>query len=84
MEKLRVFKVTAFPDITKPAFANTQPKEIYVPADAVSHLTLIDKGNARSGYNVHIKTDHKIDVGFPIKSINSGRIPVDLVEVLFV
>lgn len=84
MEKIKVFKVTVFPDITNPAFANAKPTEIFLPVDQISHFTLITEGNPISGYSVHFKKDHSLNLEYPVKSINSVRVDRDSVEVLSV
>lgn len=88
MEKLKVIQITAFvhETVKRPDPLNnistTGSVEIFLPIDAISHLTKETPGNLRSGYLVHIKKDYPLNLPFLIKSFNAPKITDDQVELL--
>lgn len=68
--------------ITPNNAVNGRQQEIYLPIDAISHITQREKGSSRAGYNVHIKKNYPLNAPFPVKSINSGFLTPEQVEVI--
>ena len=87
MEKIKVLKVTIFAtDDFKTSPHGTpvidRQAEVFLPLDAVSHVTRIDRNNVHSDYQVHIKKNYPMASPFPIKSINTIVLKKEQVEVL--
>jgi hypothetical protein len=86
-DKLKVFSVVIFAKddhrfSPQDPHGQSRQMEIYLPVDAISHLTPRERGNPRSGYNIHIKKNYPLDVPFPIKSYNPGYLTAEQVEIL--
>jgi hypothetical protein len=85
-DKLKVFSVVIFAtddyQITPNNAINGRQMEIFLPVDAISHLTPRERENPRSGYNVHLKKNYPLDAPFPIKSYNPGYLTAEQVEIL--
>lgn len=89
MDKLKVIKVTAFiSDVTRSAsyinsgylIGSTGAFEIYLPIDAISHLT--KSIQSADVFEVHIKKNYPLNLPFEIKSFNPVRLSVQQLEML--
>lgn len=79
-DKIRFFNVVVF--ATDDYQGQPKQMEISVPIDVISHLTEIQQGNPRAGYNAYVKNNHAFNLPFKIKSINAGRLSFEQVELL--
>ena len=88
MDKLKFFKATAFADLSvkRPdptmGISPTGSVEIFLPIEAISHLTIETHNTPRGSYKIHVKKNYPLNLPFPIKSINPVNLSQDQVELI--
>lgn len=85
-EGLKFFSVTVFASdearLDGTIYAVGRQAKLFLPISAISHLSLIDENNLRSGYQVHFDINAISNPPFRIKSINPARLNYEDVELL--
>jgi hypothetical protein len=79
MEKLKFFKANVFRDKNAPAQVGYHTTEIYLPVEAISHLT---REGTQGSFKIHIKKDYPLNLSFKYSSINPVALSAQQVELI--
>jgi hypothetical protein len=77
---MKFFKVVAFPQ--QQGHGIPTQLELFLPLDAISHLTQREIGNPKSGFNIHVKKNYPFNAQYEIKSCNPGYFTNEQVDLI--
>ena len=83
-DKLQFFSTEVFFErpFPQPSGQQLTQMTVLLPVEAISYVVQKEKGNLRSGYEVHFKKAYFNDEQFIVKSINSVYLAADKVELI--